>query len=80
MIRLKPDTARAYCNRAAAYMEKSDYESALTDFATGIQKDANLPFCYYVRGNLYFKQEDYQKAVEDFTKSLALKSDNPPVS
>lgn len=59
-------------------MEKSDYENALTDFATGIQKDANLPFCYYVRGNLYFKKENYQKAVEDFTQSLQLKSDNPP--
>jgi tetratricopeptide (TPR) repeat protein len=59
-------------------MEKSDYESALKDFATGIQEDAHLPFCYHVRGSLYLKKEDYQKAVADFTQSLQLKLDNPP--
>jgi tetratricopeptide (TPR) repeat protein len=76
-IRLKPDTARAYCNRALAYMEKSDYDNALNDLTTGIQKDARLPLCYFVRGNLYSKKEDYQKAIEDYTQALQLKPDNP---
>jgi tetratricopeptide (TPR) repeat protein len=52
-------------------------KNALTDLATGIQKDPSLPFCYYARGNLYSKKEEYQKAVEDFTKGLQLKPDVP---
>jgi tetratricopeptide (TPR) repeat protein len=75
-IRLKPDFARAYCNRGLARLKKSDYEGALADLSVGIEKEADLPFCYFVRGEVHYGGGRYKEAVEDFTAGIRL-SPNP---
>ena len=70
MIRLQPNFARAYCNRGLGLVRNGDLEKAKADLDTGIQKDPNLPLCYYARGDLYFEERQYENAIADFTKGL----------
>jgi tetratricopeptide (TPR) repeat protein len=69
---LEPDFARAYCNRGFARLKKSDYKGALEDLNTGIEKDADMPICYYARGEIHYGGGNYEEAVEDFTRGWRL--------
>jgi tetratricopeptide (TPR) repeat protein len=54
-------------------IRKSEYDKALSDLNTGIEKDPRLPFCYYARGELYFGKGDYKSAIDDFTIGLRIR-------
>ena len=71
-IRLQPDLARAYCNRGLAHARQQDYDAAIADAGTGIDEDAALPLCYFVRGNSYMAKGEYQKAIGDLSTGLKL--------
>jgi tetratricopeptide (TPR) repeat protein len=51
-------------------LKKSDYKGALEDLNTGIEKDADMPICYYARG--HYGGANYEEAVGDFTRVLRL--------
>jgi tetratricopeptide (TPR) repeat protein len=74
-IRLDPNNAAAYHQRAIAYAwNKKDYNAAIADFTKAISIGGNnTAFMYYMRGAVYYQFiQDYDKAIADFTQSIKL--------
>ncbi len=59
-----------------AWLEKGDYERAITDYTEAISSkklpDKTLAIAYYGRGGAWYEKEDYDKAIGDFTQSIRL--------
>lgn len=77
-IKLNPNEPIYYNNKAAAYIELKDYESALHEinqaeklFEEGIVKDfAKKAKVYARKGTIYGKQEKWDEAIQALEKSL----------
>jgi len=61
--------------KAAAYMEQGDYDSAIARLVAINDLEDNHPEVYYNLGIAYIKKQDYDKAIEALTKATELKSD-----
>ncbi|HRG59324.1 MAG TPA: hypothetical protein PK323_10235 [Bacteroidia bacterium] len=72
MIKYFPEGTAAYFNRALAKTELKDFQGALNDYTTVIQKDANPGMAYYNRGLLKVKLKDNKGACEDLKKAQEL--------
>ena len=70
--------AVAHEEKAWGFIEKEDYESAISELTKAIEYsnepgDHYLPVEFYVeRGECYFKEFDYDKAIADFNEALKL--------
>ncbi|MFC1987647.1 tetratricopeptide repeat protein [Chloroflexota bacterium] len=71
-IVINPNDAEAYNNRGVTYLEKGEYDRALTDFNKAIKLDPNYALAYYNRGDAYSCKEDLDSALADFTKANKL--------
>lgn len=61
--------------KAAEYMEKGDYDSAIARLVSINDLEDNHPEVYYNLGIAYLKKEDFEKAIESLTKATELKSE-----
>lgn len=66
-------------NRAAAYVQKGDYELAIADFSEAISMTPRHHFLYFQRGIAHFRKEDYESAIADFSEAILLAPDDNPV-
>ena len=76
-IRLDPNYARAYENRARAYRDKHDPDKAISDCTKAIQLDPKNAGTYFLRGLFFETGGDLDKAIADFTEAIRLDPTTP---
>ena len=76
VIKVVPDDARIYTQRANAYLALSKFRLALRDYSLAILIDPNAN-TYYNRGITFLDINYYKDANEDFSKSLSFNPNDP---
>jgi tetratricopeptide (TPR) repeat protein len=74
-IEKEPDNPRNYFLRANAYLDSSDYISAITDYTKAIELDADDPVLFNNRGIAFRCLMETGRAIEDYTKAIEMKPD-----
>ena len=77
-ISLQPSESllsRLYSERAFAYYNTEELQSALDDYNESIRLIADAPNSYYWRGRVRYDLETYGEAVHDFTQAISLNSE-----
>jgi len=72
-IRLEPDKAAGYANRAIVYSSdwKKDYDAAIADYNKAIGIDGANAMFYLGRGVVYdLYKKDHDKGIADFTQAI----------
>ncbi len=59
-------------NRAAAHAERSELDSAITDYDTAIRINPAVADAFYGRGLVRFRMKELEKAIADFDRSIQL--------
>src|SRR5947199_8936550 len=72
-IKLSPNNAVAYYNRAHAKRLKKDAAGALADCTRAIELDPKFGEAYFERGTLKGRNKDVDGAIADFTRAIELK-------
>ncbi|MEO8611861.1 MAG: tetratricopeptide repeat protein [Chloroflexota bacterium] len=75
-IKLNPDSAWAYHNRAFVYFGKEKYAEALDDYNRAISIKPDFTKAYAWRGAVYVKQKRLEDALADTDKASQLKPRN----
>jgi tetratricopeptide (TPR) repeat protein len=68
----KRNQAIALSNRGNAWVEKSEYDKAISDFNASIALVTSLPHPYTGRGNAYRQKGEWDIAVSDYNEALKL--------
>jgi tetratricopeptide (TPR) repeat protein len=77
VIKLAPDHLYAYHWRAYIHLKQKNYQEAIADYSTIIERlDPTYFDAYHGRGNAYYAQEEYALAVEDYSHMIQLQPDN----
>ena len=74
-IRLKPDFADAYANRAFAYGSLEQFDKAVADCNEAIRLQPDSAEAYKNRGGAYCNLKQYDKAIADCNEAIRLKPD-----
>ena len=64
-------------NKAAEYMQKGDYESAMNRLQASLDLDATMYETYYNLGIAATNAKKYEKAIEAFVNGIKIKEDYP---
>ncbi len=75
-IKLRPNTAGLYINRAYLKYNNDDYDGALDDFDHAIALEPYNTVALFNRGLLETEVSDYDKARADFDRVLSLEPEN----
>ena len=59
-------------NSGFAYLNKKEYDKAISDFTKAIEIDPNYPFAYANRGLAYTYRKDLTRAILDYNKAIEL--------
>jgi tetratricopeptide (TPR) repeat protein len=62
----------AYSNRGFVYVEKHDFDRAISDFDEAIHVYPGVADNYLYRGTVYMNKEDYAHAIVDFGEAIRL--------
>jgi Mlc titration factor MtfA (ptsG expression regulator)/Flp pilus assembly protein TadD len=71
-IRLRPNDAALYLNRAGRYADRGEYEKALADLNEAIRIDPEDAEAHCERGSVWFLTGDLQQAITDFSAAIDL--------
>jgi tetratricopeptide (TPR) repeat protein len=71
-LRLRPDFAEAYVNRAAVHFERGDYARAIADCDAAIRLDPQLAEAFNNRSLAYYRSNRYAEAKADFDRTIQL--------
>ena len=71
-IRINPNDANAYQERADVFSELEDYQGAIEDYTQAIRINPNDANAYSMRSVQRRKLRDYKGAIEDWTKGIDL--------
>jgi tetratricopeptide (TPR) repeat protein len=74
-IRLKPDYASAFYNRALAREAKGDLDGALQDYNEAIRVNPDFASAFYNRGLARYNKGDLDGALKDYNEAIRLKPD-----
>jgi tetratricopeptide (TPR) repeat protein len=69
-LRIKPDSALAYCLSGAAHARVDSFESAESDFKRALELDEQLAAARLMLANLYMHHGDWKLAAENLNKYL----------
>ena len=75
-IKINPNSAVYYANRAFAHIKMEAYGAALTDANSAIELDPDYVKGYYRRGSANFCLGHYKEALKDFKRVVKLKPRN----
>ena len=75
-IKLNPNNALAYYNRAKAFVKRGDYNNAIADHTKIIELDPNDASAYFLRGISYCEKGDYDNGIADLNKTIELDSNH----
>jgi Flp pilus assembly protein TadD len=78
-IRLKPDYAFAYYNRAIVRAGKGDLDGALEDYDEAIRLKPDDMRVYYNRGLARYHKGDLDGALKDYDEAIRLKPDDADI-
>src|SRR6478735_4363116 len=62
----------SYFRRAAAYLKRENFDSAIRDFGEGLALDPDNATAFYGRGLTYARRGDFAYARRDFDRAVAL--------
>lgn len=68
----KQNKAMAFYNRAWAYRQKGDYDSAIADDTRAIELDPKNAHAFIDRGNTYYQKREYDLSIADSTRGIEL--------
>lgn len=71
-LRVKPDSANFYYQRALSHENLGNKHGALEDYSEAIHREPNMAKAYHKRGVLYLDLQERQKAVDDLRKAALL--------
>jgi tetratricopeptide (TPR) repeat protein len=71
-IRLSPNSAAHFNNRAFVYYRTRDYDRAIPDYDEAIRLDPKRATAFFNRGNVYYRTKDYDRAIHDFGEAIRL--------
>jgi tetratricopeptide (TPR) repeat protein len=71
-IRMRPDFAAAYVNRAAVHYESGDYAAAIADCDAALRIEPTLAEAFNNRSLAYYKSDRYAEAKADFDRTIRL--------
>jgi len=69
---VEPRDADSYTNRGIAYVEKGQYDQAISEFNKALEINPKDTEAYYNRGLAYYDKGQYDKAISDYTKALEI--------
>jgi tetratricopeptide (TPR) repeat protein len=72
---LDMDDYIVYNNRGMAFLSKSDYDRAITDFNQAIKLQPDRAFAYFNRSSVYFFKKDYDHSLVDLNQVIKLQPD-----
>ena len=72
-LKLNPDFAKVYNNRAVSYQYTGDFDAAIQDCNKAIALNPEFVEAYTNRGLAYVDKEDLDAAIQDYTKVIELK-------
>jgi len=78
-IRLDPNIAALYYNRATARASKNDHAGAVADYSEALKLDAGYRDAYADRGMARAHLGDLRSAVEDYSQALRIEPRDPSV-
>ena len=78
-LKLLDDITQAYYNRALTYLKAEQYDKAITEFNTVLNKDPNFINAYCGLGWAYFKQGNLRQSENYTNKALKLEEHYHPV-
>ncbi len=67
----------AFYNRAWAYRQKGDYDSAIADDTRAIELDPKNAHAFIDRGGAYFYKREYDLSIADSTRAIELSPKAP---
>src|SRR5262245_17669687 len=65
-----------YMNRGIAYLDKKDYDNAITDFDKAVELNPKLGYAFHKRGIAHIAMDKDDLAIEDFTKAVEADPDS----
>lgn len=71
-IRINPQNAEAYSNRASAYLNCYEDDKAIADCTRAIRLAPKLAVAYFYRSAAYRNKLEYDKAIADSTEAIRL--------
>src|SRR5271166_5902962 len=71
-IRLNPNDAMAFNERAFVYDKKGDYDRAIADSTEAIRLNPKFAKAFNNRGFAYKNKGDYERAIADYTEAIRL--------
>jgi tetratricopeptide (TPR) repeat protein len=71
-LKFAPDSARIYNNRGFLYLDKGNYDQAVSDCTRAIQFDSDYAEAYATRGGAYVSKGSYDQAISDCTRAIDL--------
>jgi tetratricopeptide (TPR) repeat protein len=69
-IRLDPNYAPAFLNRADAWRAKKEYDIAITDYTEAIRLNPKDAGAYHNRGASWFATKNYENATRDYDEAI----------
>ncbi len=70
------DLALAYFHRAAAYLKRQDFDSAIRDFDAGLAQDADNAAAWFGRGVAHEGKGEPEGAIDDYNAAIKRDPDN----
>jgi tetratricopeptide (TPR) repeat protein len=74
-IKMQPDLAAAYSDRASAYIEVKEYDKAIQDANQAVKLKPELPWAYAARASAYRNKGDLDHALADYEQLIKLQPD-----
>ena len=71
-IRINPEFAATYNNRANAHAKIGENDEAIADLTEMIRLKPELAKAYNNRGNIYQRMGKYDKAIADYTEAIRI--------
>lgn len=71
-VEVAPQSPLGYRGRAGILLAREEYETALGECQTAIEKDEQDPFSFVVRGDVNLEMERYEQALLDYSRAVKL--------
>jgi lipoprotein NlpI len=75
-IRLDPEHASAYLNRANIHVERGEFDLAIADYTAAIGVDPKYAIAYRNRGDAYQTRGDLARAIADYSEAIGIAPKN----
>lgn len=74
-LRYAPDSLRVLDNLGAVYLDRGDYDKAISCFNRALEIDPDYAWAYYNRGNVHNSLGEFDRAISDFTRAVEINQD-----